>query len=108
MAAPTFIDKSTETFDSGTSIDQPYMGSILAGDNLFILVWSYHASGGAGSADINTPPGFDMVGGGNYEDSGNVPHGDARLFHKIAAGGETGDVTITSLVGDALHSQMYR
>jgi hypothetical protein len=108
MPFPAYIAKSTETFHSALSMDQPYMGSISAGDMLFLAVWSYHASGPSGTSSINTPSGWTHLGGALWSDSGANPHGDFRVFYKVATGGEAGDVTITRVGGDAMHSQMYQ
>lgn len=110
--APLFVTGATAVSGTGSSIDQGYMGSIVAGDILIIFAGSYQEMGGS-IGDIDTPSGWTPCGGGiGFRNSSLVNVGTAKAFYKIATGSEVGSVTITrtgSTGGsNAFSSQMYQ
>lgn len=93
MAAPSFIAKGTYDFGDGASVSPSYMGSINAGDNLFILAFSQQE--GLTIGEISTPAGWTDLGGGTISDSVPNQIGVFRVFFKLADGTESGSVTIS-------------
>lgn len=114
MSAPTFIAKSSGASASGgaglgATASLPYMGSIQAGDILFILAAAL--SSGASIGSISAPAGFTGFGGGStFNDNVAVVAGNAALFYKIADGTESGNVNVTgfSNLTVEIRAQMYQ
>lgn len=93
MAAPTFIAKGTVSSGTGAGVTPTYPGSILAGDLLFLVAMSNQLGGSIGSIDGIS--GWAVQDAGFFKDNSPVNVGQAALFVKVAAGGESGTVSVT-------------
>lgn len=90
----SFIAKSTAFSNNDNAGGVNYMGGILPGDLLLILALSVQEGGVIGS--IDTPAGWDFVGGGvGFRDSGSNNVGTIRVFERVADGSESGFVSVT-------------
>lgn len=109
---PTFIAKSTTSTTNGSSVDQDYMGSIQAGDRLYILAVSFQEEGGD-VGDVSIASGWTEVAGGiGFRNSALTNVGTGKLFSRVATGSEVGAVTVsrTGSTGsvNTLYTQMYQ
>lgn len=111
-AAPLFIDKSTAASGNGATINQNYMGTILAGDLLVVVGLSYQESGGVIGDVVVDTPGWSEAGGQSFRNSTPINVGTFKAYTKIAVGGETGSITLSrtgSTGGSTIfYTQMYR
>ncbi len=87
MAAPLPVFGASTFTASGTSIDVPYPASVAAGDRLQILV----VFDGAG--DAPTATGFTAIASPRAHSTAD--NGGLYVLEKVAAGGESGTVTVT-------------
>jgi len=91
---PAFVAHGTKSESTTTSCTPNYMGSILAGDLLFLNVINVEPTIGT----IDTPPGWTRV---SEETFG---WGTAALFYKTAAGTEAGTQSVTRSVSSGAPS----
>lgn len=109
--APTFIAKGSAANTTNASINQGYMGSIVAGDLLVLVGLSYQEAGGS-IGDINTPTGWTPAGGQAFRNSTPINVGTFKAFTKIATGAEVGSVNITRTGStgstNIFYTQMYQ
>lgn len=87
-------------------------GTIVAGDLLVLIVGMKPSTANSGS--VTTPTGWtpitSLTGAGGYgttlaADTGNT---NVFTFYKVAAGGETGTLTVTLATNNVSWAQMYR
>ena len=94
-----------------TSVAPAYPASIATGDLLVLIIGMKPTSAGSGS--VTTPTGWtaitSLTGAGGYGTVG-TDTGDTNVFayYKIAAGGETGTLTVTLATNDISWAQMFR
>ena len=81
---PAYVAAGTKSESTTTSVTPNYMGSILAGDLLFLQVINVEPTVGS----ISTPSGWTIVSQETF------PWGTTALFYKTAAGTEVGSETV--------------
>lgn len=101
---PAYVAKGAKNESSGASVDPNYMGSILAGDLLFIQVINVQSPT---VGTINTPSGYSVVSEEVFS------WGTAALFYKTASGSEVGTINVsrtgsTGSPGDYMMAQIYQ
>jgi hypothetical protein len=113
MSAPTFIAKSVKVTAPGTggvveNASLNYMGSILAGDELYIFAMT--DCPGAATGSVTGPAGWEAMGGTSFNDNNPAFAGVIQGFKKTADGTESGSVTVQGLsdVNFTVHAQMYQ
>lgn len=114
MSAPIYLNKSTKTVQAGSAgvpatLNMPYMGSILAGDQLYICALIQHPGATLGS--LTAPSGFSGTGiNGSFNDSSPAYAGNMSVYERTADGTESGTVAIGgfSNVAFTMTAQMYQ
>jgi hypothetical protein len=105
--ALTFISTTVSAAAAvATAVPVPYPASIVIGDPLVLLVGTKPFS-----ATIATPAGWQALGEiTNGSTAMGVDTGSVKMaaFARMAAGGESGNLTVTITSGDSSYGVMYR
>jgi hypothetical protein len=98
----------------GTSVAPAYPASIAAGDLLVLIIGMKPSTANSGS--VTTPDGWtaitngSLTGAGGYGTTLGGDTGNTNVFtyYKVAAGTETGSLTVTIATNNVSWAQMYR
>lgn len=106
MAAPTFEAAGAGAATTASSITCPYPASISAGDLLYLQV-CFSCSNAADVHSVTTPNGWTV----KHALEGPTTQHEQAILYKVAAGDETGNLSITVVTGGTntvAIARMYR